>query len=41
METSVLLVLARIWGLRAGALVSDAVDDKKRRGSSTRRRRST
>ena len=34
METSVLLVLARIWGLRAGALalVSDAVDDTSESG---------
>jgi uridine phosphorylase len=34
METSVLLVLARIWGLRAGALalVSDAVADKSEAG---------
>ncbi|HJS25723.1 MAG TPA: nucleoside phosphorylase [Actinomycetota bacterium] len=34
METSVLLVLARIWGLRAGALalVSDAVEDKNEAG---------
>ena len=34
METGVLLVLARIWGLRAGALalVSDAVDDKNETG---------
>lgn len=34
METSVLLVLARIWGLRGGAiaLVSDAVDDKNEAG---------
>lgn len=34
METSVLLVLARIWGLRGGALalVSDAVEDKDETG---------